>query len=315
MEPRRRRPDRAAVRRRRRADPLGHDRLTVWDSSSNTVYSLPLPTRVSAGPNAQDQPPTLADIDSFLKQLAEQADVSGATPDSLAGEPAYRVTVSPAHSAGLIGSLELAWDADPRRPARDRRPRTGTVVTCSRAHRHGHLVRPRRRIGDLAVTPPANAKAVELGAGSAETPSEPSGQKVTGLAAVQAAVPFTLVAPDTLVGLPPTERPAARRRRQGRARPLRPGPRRHRPGRARSGRRSATTRRRSCRRSRSARPPDTSSRPSSAPSSSSTATASASCSPGRCPPRRQRRRPGASVDRTVRRAGRRARARQALRRA
>ena len=175
-------------------------RLTIWDSSSNTVYSLPLPTRVSAGPNAQDQPPTLADIDSFLKQLAEQADVSGATPDSLAGEPAYRVTVSPAHSAGLIGSLDLAWDA----------ARAVPLEIAIRAHGQSSpalaLTVTDISFGpvaasDLAVTPPANAKVVQLG-GQAETPSEPSGQKVTSLAEVQAAVPFTLVAPDTLVGLP-----------------------------------------------------------------------------------------------------------------
>ena len=52
------------------------------------------------------------------------------------------------------------------------------------------------------VAPPAGAKIVDLssqasgGSGGATTPA------VTGLAAVQAAAPFPVVAPDTLVGLP-----------------------------------------------------------------------------------------------------------------
>ena len=87
-----------------------NDQVTIWDSSSNTVYTLPLPAH-SSSKDAQGQPPTLADIDQFLKDLAARANVEGPTPSDVAGEAAYRVTVSPAHSARLIGSLELAWDA------------------------------------------------------------------------------------------------------------------------------------------------------------------------------------------------------------
>jgi hypothetical protein len=176
------------------------NRLTLWDSSSNTAYSLPLPARVSAGTDAKDHPPTLADIDSFLKQLAQQADVSGANPDSLAGEPAYRVTVSPAHSAGLIGSLDLAWDAAHGVPleiaVRAQGQSSPALALTVTDISFGPVA-----ASDLAVTPPANAKVIRLG-GHAETPSESKGQNVTGLTEVQAAVPFTVVAPDTLVGLP-----------------------------------------------------------------------------------------------------------------
>jgi outer membrane lipoprotein-sorting protein len=175
-------------------------RLTIWDSSSNTVYRLPLPAHTSSGTDAQDQPPTLADIDSFLQQLAQQADISGASPDSVAGEPAYRVTISPAHSAGLIGSLQLAWDATHGVPLEialraqgESSPALSLTVTDIS---FGPVA-----ASDLAVTPPADAKVVQLG-GHSETPSGGSSEKVTGLDAVQAAVPFTIVAPDTLVGLP-----------------------------------------------------------------------------------------------------------------
>ena len=175
--------------------------LTIWDSSSNTVYWLPLPAHTSSGTDAQDQPPTLADIDSFLQRLGQQADVSGASPDSVAGEPAYRVTISPAHSAGLIGSLQLAWDATHGVPLEialraqgESSPALALTVTDIS---FGPVA-----ASDLAVTPPADAKVVQLGGHSDTTTGAGAGQKVTGLDAVQAAVPFTLVAPDTLVGLP-----------------------------------------------------------------------------------------------------------------
>jgi outer membrane lipoprotein-sorting protein len=180
--------------------------LTIWDSSSNTVYHLPLPAHTTGAADSndqpsQEQPPTLADIDSFLTQLAEQADVAGPTPESLAGEPAYGVTLTPAHSAGLIGSLELAWDATHGVPLELALHAEGkstpalalTVTDIS----FGPVP-----ASDLAVTPPADAKVVQLGGQSETTSGTGAGQKVTGFDEVQAAVPFTLVAPDTLVGLP-----------------------------------------------------------------------------------------------------------------
>ncbi len=174
-------------------------RLTVWDSSSNTVYELPLPASTATGTGARDQPPTLADVDAFLERLAKDADVNGPSPDSIAGEPAYRVSVSPAHSAGLIGSLGLAWDAVHGVPLEIAVHAEGqsspalelTVTDIS----FGPV-----SASDLAVAPPASAKVIDLGGRS--NPAETGGKKVTGLAGVRAAVPFALVAPDRLVGLP-----------------------------------------------------------------------------------------------------------------
>jgi hypothetical protein len=55
----------------------------------------------------------------------------------------------------------------------------------------------------LDVAPPAGAKIVDLGTLSHKAGSDKSqGAPTEGLTAVQAAVPFTLAAPDTLVGLP-----------------------------------------------------------------------------------------------------------------
>jgi hypothetical protein len=177
--------------------------VTVWDSSSNTVYDLPLPAHQSTAEPAtgQDQGPTLADIDTFLQDLAKQADVSGAEPASVAAEPAYRVTISPAHSAGLIGSAELAWDAAQGVPLEIAVHAQGQS-TPALALKVTDISFGPVASSDLAVSPPADAKKVDLGGQTDRTGAGSDTQKVTGLDAVQAAVPFTIVAPDTLVGLP-----------------------------------------------------------------------------------------------------------------
>ena len=54
---------------------------------------------------------------------------------------------------------------------------------------------------DVDVAPPAGAKVVDLGS-TAHADHGSSTPAVTGLAAVQAAADFPVVAPDTLVGLP-----------------------------------------------------------------------------------------------------------------
>src|SRR5205823_2099044 len=54
---------------------------------------------------------------------------------------------------------------------------------------------------DVSISPPAGAKSVDLGAPSASH-ADKNAKPVSGLAAVQAAAGFQVVAPDTLVGLP-----------------------------------------------------------------------------------------------------------------
>ncbi len=175
--------------------------LTVWDSSSNTVYKSSLPGAATNASDGQAQPPTLADIDSFLNGVREQATLGDAVPSEIAGEPAYRLEVSPAHSAGLLGSLRLAWDAAKGVPLD-----VGVVAAGASSPVLELKVTEITFAGvspaDLSVKPPAGAKVVEIGAGDSKDGSGPSDPKVTGLGAVQAALPFTVVAPETLVGLP-----------------------------------------------------------------------------------------------------------------
>jgi hypothetical protein len=55
---------------------------------------------------------------------------------------------------------------------------------------------------DVQVAPPAGAKVIDLSSQAQTGTSGSSTPPVTGLAAVTAAAAFTVVAPDTLVGLP-----------------------------------------------------------------------------------------------------------------
>ena len=173
--------------------------ISVYDASSNTVYRANLPQQTSTSGTDTNAPPTLAEIDSFLTNLGADWALSDAQPTDVAGQPAYSVSVSPKHDGGLLGSLQLAWDASHGTPLRvgvyaqgDSTPVLELAVTNIS---YGAVAS-----GDVNVAPPAGAKVVDLGGGTPDTGS--STPAVTGLAAVQAAAPFTVVAPDTLVGLP-----------------------------------------------------------------------------------------------------------------
>jgi outer membrane lipoprotein-sorting protein len=180
--------------------------LTVYDASSNTVYKVALPAqKADTGAKATDTPPTLTKIESALKELGSYADISGATPDTIASQAAYTVRLTPKHDGGLLGAVEVGWDAVKGVPLRaaiyaqgDSSPvleLTATDIT------YGPV-----SAADVNITPPAGAKVVDLSPSSSSSkPGDKKTPPVTGVAAVSAAVPFTLQAPDTLVGLPRQE--------------------------------------------------------------------------------------------------------------
>jgi hypothetical protein len=181
----------------------GSNGVTVYDSSSNTVYKLPVDISGRGGTDATKAPPPLAEIDKFLQRLAAHWTLSDAMPSDVAGQAAYTVKISPAHSAGLLGALQVAWDANRGVPLEigvyaqgQSSPVLGLSVTDIS---YGDVP-----AGDLAVSPPASAKTVDLGSttGGSGSHADARGQKVTGLAAVQAQLPFAVSAPADLVGLP-----------------------------------------------------------------------------------------------------------------
>jgi outer membrane lipoprotein-sorting protein len=179
--------------------------LTVYDASSNTVYKIAVPAQTpdTGTKDSSDTTPTLAKIEKALTKLGSYADLSGATPDNVAGQPAYTLHLTPKHDGGLLGAVEVGWDATHGVPLRaaiyaqgDSSPvleLTATDIT------YGPVSG-----ADVNITPPTGAKVVDLSPPSSKT-GDKGGTPVTGVAAVGAAVPFTLRAPDTLVGLPRKE--------------------------------------------------------------------------------------------------------------
>lgn len=185
--------------------------LTLYDASSNTAYRVALPQRRDAGaaqPGAdRHSPPTLDQIDRAIARIGAHWNLSGAVPTSTAGEPAYAVRISPKRDGGLFGGAALAWDAAngvPLRAALYAAGQSAPVLELTATHVSFGPV----ATSDVVVPPPAGARVVDLsppsgtgGGGSADVPgTRPHAKPVTGVAAVQAAVPFTLAAPDQLAG-------------------------------------------------------------------------------------------------------------------
>lgn len=174
--------------------------ISVYDASSNTVYRADLPAHTGTSSSGTATPPTLAEIDSFLTELGMHWATAGPDPTNVGGQPAYSVSLSPKHDGGLLGSVELAWDAATGVPLRvgvDAQGSSSPVLDLSLSDvSYGPV-----SSSDVAIAPPAGAKVVDLSSGNA--PAGGSGTPaVTGLAAVQAAAGFPVVAPPTLVGLP-----------------------------------------------------------------------------------------------------------------
>jgi hypothetical protein len=115
--------------------------LTIYDASSNTAYHATLPA--SSATDTPDAPPSLAHITDLLTQLDKDVTVSAAQPTSVAGVPAYSVSLAPKHDGGMLGSVELAWDADHGVPLR-------YLLIDPRVHARQVLLQPAEAIADGA---------------------------------------------------------------------------------------------------------------------------------------------------------------------
>ena len=184
--------------------------LTLYDASTNTAYRLALPQRSDTAQSGADRhaPPTLAQVDRALARLGDRWALSGATPTSTAGQPTYTVRIAPKGDGGLLGAAELAWDASNGVPLRAAIYAAGQSSPVLELRATDVSFGP-VATSDIVVPPPAGARVVDLspssgkgGADHADTSAHAHAKPVTGVAAVQAAVPFTLAAPDQLAGLP-----------------------------------------------------------------------------------------------------------------
>ena len=182
----------------------GHTAV-VYDVASNTAYEMAVPNHAGAqhhAGNGHGVPP-VGRIQGLLDKLAQHVLLSGAIPGDIAGQPSYTVRVSPKHDGGLLGAVELAFDAN--------RPVPLKVAVLSQGDSNPVLALTVTDIsfgsvpaGDLAVHLAPGAKIVRVR--PPHPPARPAGSKhqaeVAGPTAVAAAVPFTLNAPASLVGVP-----------------------------------------------------------------------------------------------------------------
>jgi outer membrane lipoprotein-sorting protein len=189
----------------------GHT-VTLYDAASNSLYRYTPPRAQEEDNSGKDahKIPTVAEIQEAIVRIMRHANLSSAVPTDVAGQPAYSVRISPSHDGGLIGGAELAWDAVHGAPLRF------AIYSTTSSSPVVELVATEVSYGPVspsvfAFSPPPGAEVTEVkpptreagtgATGAGETPRKP----ISGLAAVQAAVPFTLDAPATLAGMAQSE--------------------------------------------------------------------------------------------------------------
>ncbi len=196
--------------------------FSLYEASSNTVYRGALPQ--SKGKNEAGKPdaakphalPTVAEIQTKLNELAKHVTLSGAIGGNTGGQPSYTVKLAPAHDGGLLGRVELAWDAATGAPLRAAVYAQGDgnpVLELAASNVKYGPVSP----GVLSASTPPGAKVVDVKVPSSTTAKDSkrahagkadkahaTKAEVTGVSAVQAKLPFTLAAPDRLAELPRT---------------------------------------------------------------------------------------------------------------
>jgi outer membrane lipoprotein-sorting protein len=94
----------------------GKQGFWVYDGTSNTVYRADAPRghrrHAARHRGHHHKIPSVARIQGGLDRARNhKLDISGPVPGNIAGQPAYTVRVSPGRPGGLLGAVELAWDA------------------------------------------------------------------------------------------------------------------------------------------------------------------------------------------------------------
>jgi outer membrane lipoprotein-sorting protein len=209
---------------------VSHGSFSFYDASSNTVYRGQLPSgagakgakgaKEAARPRAEKTSdkghvPSIADIQKAILPLTKRAKLGDPSPGTVANQPAYTVRVAPRHDGGLLGALELGWDANHGVPLRFAVYAQGNGDPVLELKATNITFGP-VPASDINVAPPSDAKVVQVGGAQdakakakaqakghrGRADKHAAGSTVSGLAAVQARLPFRLSAPHQLVGLP-----------------------------------------------------------------------------------------------------------------
>jgi outer membrane lipoprotein-sorting protein len=177
----------------------------VYDPALKTAYEGTFPARpvVSSETAHHDGLPSIAQIQKALNGVARHLALSGARPEDVAGQPAYSVRITPRHDTGLLGTVELAWDALHRAPLRIGLYARGNSTPVLQLTAGDISFGPQAR-SVFSISPPAGARVVRLATSRPRSnrrgPGRSLTSSVTGASAVARQLPFALAAPARLAG-------------------------------------------------------------------------------------------------------------------
>src|SRR3954471_8858964 len=165
-------------------------RFFVFDGTSNTVYQGKVPKHRESRAERRHKIPSVGRIQQGLDRARRhKLDISGPVPGNIAGQPAYTVRVGPGEPGGLLGAVELAWDAARGLPLR--------VAVYARGNSDPvlELVATEVSYGpvetsNFALNPPSDAHVVNVDTGGKHERQARAAQRL----------PFKVVAPKTLAG-------------------------------------------------------------------------------------------------------------------
>ena len=179
--------------------------FTLYDGSARTAYRGRLPAGKDRHRAGEREAPSLEAIRQAIARFEEHAAVNGPTPGSVAGDPAYTVRVSPRSRAGLLGAVELAWDAAHGLPLRIAAYARGESRPVLELQATDISFGPVER-SVFSFTPPPGTRMVNLATQQRGGPGSHAHRaaEVSGVAAVRRGVPFALRAPPRLGGMPLT---------------------------------------------------------------------------------------------------------------
>ena len=176
----------------------------LYDGSSETLYEGTLPEEEKGSAEGHETVPGLGEIETEIGKAENHAEISGATPSDVAGQPTYTVRVAPKHDGGLLGGVELAWGANngvPLRAAIYSSESSSPVLQLEATDVSFESIPG----SVFEVSPPAGAKVVNLNPEKEIGADHGKPKEIVGQQAVSAAVDFQLDAPSTLAGLPQNE--------------------------------------------------------------------------------------------------------------
>jgi outer membrane lipoprotein-sorting protein len=153
--------------------------VRLYDASTNTLYRY-TPKKDGGEADKQEpedhhEAPSEAKIEEAIARLRKHANVSGATPTDVAGQPAYTVRISPNEGGSLLGAVELSWDAAhglPLRAAVYSTTSTAPVIELAANEVSYGPVDP----SVFEFSPPPGVKVHEIGGSGTDT----SGTKPSG---------------------------------------------------------------------------------------------------------------------------------------